>query len=207
MSATGIGGIDVSRETLERLKEFQSLVVTWNRRINLVSKSSVEDLWDRHIVDSAQIYGFCPSNYGIWTDIGSGGGFPGIVCASIAKEKHPNARFTLIESDQRKATFLRTAIRELDLAACVISQRIEEAPKQNADIVTARALTSLSGLFPYILRHQKPDGIAMLHKGQSAQQEIVQAQATWTFDLIAHPSITQTDAQLLQIRRIAPIGE
>jgi len=206
MSVNKIGEVDVSRETLDRLKTFESLVVTWSPKINLVSKSSLTDLWERHIVDSAQIYAISPEKYDIWTDIGSGGGFPGIVCAIVAAEKHPSASFSLIESDQRKSTFLRTAIRELGLSATVITDRIEAVQPQNADVVSARALTSLSGIFPYILRHLKPEGVALLHKGKTVRQEIVQAEATWSFDLVSHPSITNPDARLLQIKRISSLG-
>ena len=125
-----IAGINVSRETMDRLESFAALAKKWNPSINLVARSTLADLWDRHIVDSAQVYRFAPQNAVHWVDIGSGGGFPGIVVAAMAKELSPNTKFTLIESDQRKSTFLRTAARELDLKLTVLADRIEHAPPQ-----------------------------------------------------------------------------
>ena len=108
----------------------------------------------------------------------------------------------MIESDLRKATFLRTAIRELDLSGTVIAERIEDAPQQDADVVSARALASLSGLLPHISRHLNVEGTALLHKGQRARQEVAEAQNDWSFDLEDYASITDPDARILAIRRI-----
>lgn len=197
-----VGGQNVSRETLSDLRAFEELVRKWNPKINLVSKASLDDLWNRHIVDSAQLYELAPDTYRSWVDIGSGGGFPGIVLAIIAKAKQPNAIFTLIEADQRKAAFLRNAARELSLSVNVLAERIEEAAPQAADVVSARALTALSGLLPFINRHLHPGGVALLHKGQRFQAEIDDARRSWHFDLRVDPSMTDPNARLLSIQRI-----
>ncbi|WP_439153682.1 16S rRNA (guanine(527)-N(7))-methyltransferase RsmG [Yoonia sp.] len=197
-----IGGQNVSRETYAELQSFAALVQKWTPRINLISKASIPALWDRHIVDSVQLYGLAPATYEKWVDIGSGGGFPGIVMAILGKVEQPAASFTLIESDQRKASFLRTAARELSLPVTVIAERIEDAPQQGADIVSARALTALSGLLPLIQRHLKPTGVALLHKGQRYQAEVAEARQSWGFDLADYPSITDPDARLLTLKRI-----
>jgi len=97
--------LDVSRETLDALKCFEDLVVLWNPAINLISNSSVSDLWSRHIVDSAQLFLFTLPDEGLWLDVGSGGGFPGIVVSIIAKELAPSLRVVLVESDKRKCVF------------------------------------------------------------------------------------------------------
>ena len=201
-----VSGLDVSRETIARLEGFAALVAKWTPRINLIAKGTVDAIWDRHVVDSAQIYRHAPDSFETWVDLGSGGGFPGIVVAAIAKEKQPDARFVLMESDQRKSTFLRTAARELELHVTVIADRIETAPPQNADIVSARALAALTGLLPMIQRHMKPEGHALVHKGRQAAQEIADAQEFWSFTLEDHPSITDPDARLLDIQRILPRG-
>jgi 16S rRNA (guanine527-N7)-methyltransferase len=205
--AVPILGLDVSRETMADLVEFSELATKWNAKINLIARGTTKTIWERHIVDSAQLYRFASSGYGKWVDIGSGGGFPGIVMAIIGKEKSKDARFILVESDQRKATFLRTAARELELPVEVIAQRIETAPPQAADIVSARALTSLSGLIPLTLRHLKTDGVALFHKGRQAGNEIADAKKNWSFDLEEYPSITDPEARILAIQRITPIGE
>ena len=197
-----VAGIDVSRETISNLEAFADLTSKWTPKINLIAKATVPDIWDRHIVDSAQLYRLAPKNFRTWVDLGSGGGFPGIVMAIIAKEKQAGAKFTLIESDQRKSTFLRAAARELSLPVTVLSQRIEVAASQGADVVSARALASLSSLLPLALRHLSDDGLCLLHKGRQATQEIADATAEWSFELEDFASITDPEARLLAIQRI-----
>ncbi|SIT88119.1 16S rRNA m(7)G-527 methyltransferase [Yoonia rosea] len=201
-----IAGVDVSRETILDLEAFAALTAKWTAKINLIARGTVDSIWDRHIVDSVQLYKFAPKSFEKWVDIGSGGGFPGIVMAIVAKEKHPQAQFVLIESDQRKATFLRTAARELNLPVQVIAERIETAPVQNADVVSARALTALSGLLSLTQRHLNQDGLALFHKGRQSGQEVADAQKSWSFDLEENASITDPDARILAIRRIDTLG-
>lgn len=201
-----VAGVNVSRETMADLEAFGDLVTKWTPTINLIARGTIEQIWDRHIVDSAQLYRFAPENYSKWVDIGSGGGFPGIVMAILGKALQPAARFILIESDQRKATFLRTAARALELPVEVIAQRIENTPQQTADVVSARALASLSGLLPLVERHLKTDGLALLHKGRQSGQEVADAQTNWSFDLEDHVSITDPESRILAIRRIKPRG-
>lgn len=200
--AMTVGKQNVSRETYEELLAFANLVNKWTPKINLISKSTVPDVWNRHIVDSVQLFGVAPLKFETWVDIGSGGGFPGIVMAILGKAFQPGARFTLIESDLRKATFLRTAARELSLPVNVIADRIEKAAPQDADIVSARALTAFSMLLPLIDRHLKTEGVALLHKGQSYESEILEARQSWHFDLEEHPSMTNPEARLLSVKRI-----
>ena len=195
-----ISGVDVSRETLERLGAFEDLVRKWTKKINLIARNDAEHIWDRHIVDSAQVWESAPVEWNHWVDIGSGGGFPAIILAAIAVEKKPDARFTLIESDQRKATFLRTAIRELNLNAIVLDDRIELAPPQNADVISARALASLTILLGFAERHLAPNGIAVFQKGKIADDEIIEAKHTWAFDYNKAPSITNSDACVISIK-------
>lgn len=200
-----IAGINVSRETLERLRAFEALVLKWTVKINLIAAGTKQDLWERHVVDSAQIYPAAPARWANWADIGSGGGFPGIVVAILAKELNPEGKITLIESDMRKATFLRTAIRELQLNAVVIADRIEKAPPQNADVLSARALASLDLLLGFAERHLNHDGVALFQKGRTAQAEIDAAKQKWSFALATHPSITDADSQLLSIKELARV--
>lgn len=197
-----VGGIDVSRETMADLQGFVALVLKWTPKINLISASSESMIWDRHIVDSVQIYRYAPDDVRLWLDIGSGGGFPGIVAAILGKARHPDAQFVLIESDQRKVVFLRTAIRDLGLAASVHADRIEDVPPIGADVVSARALGSLPVLLPLVARHMNPAGVAILHKGRQASSEIDEARQNWRFELEEKPSLTDPDARLLLLQRI-----
>ena len=198
-----LAGTNVSRETIARLEVFAALAAKWNPRINLVARSTLADLWTRHIVDSAQIFRYAPVGAKHWVDIGSGGGFPGIVVAAIAADLSPEVKFTLIESDQRKATFLRTAARELKLNIVVLADRVELVAPQNADILSARALSSLHDLFPLISRHLTPGATSILPKGKSYAEEISLAQKNWRFELDAHPSMTEPDARILVVKDIA----
>ncbi len=197
-----VAGIDVSRETMEKLQRFADLVLKWTTRINLIAASTKDSIWERHVVDSAQIFPFAPCPFDHWVDLGSGGGFPGVVVAIIGAEKTPSARFTMIESDQRKATFLRTAVRELDLDATVIAKRIDQVEQQHADVVSARALAALDVLFPLINRHLDPSGSAILLKGRQYKDEICEVEADWEFDLTQQSSMTNADSRILQIQRI-----
>lgn len=198
--------VDVSRETIADLETFAALVGKWTPKINLIARSTVDSLWDRHITDSVQLYRFAPDSLSKWVDIGSGGGFPGIVMAILGKARHPEARFVLIESDQRKAAFLRSAARELSLSVRVLAERVEHTEPQNADVVSARALAPLSGLLPLALRHLNPQGSGLFHKGRQAHQEVADARKNWSFELEDHPSFTDPEARILAIRRIDALG-
>ena len=160
--------MNVSRETLDRLFSFCDLVEKWNPAINLISKSGIAEIWNRHIIDSAQLFQQMPDRAREWCDLGSGGGFPGIVLAILAKQLQPNAQVILVESDRRKSVFLAQASRLLDIDVRVKTQRIEELEPQNADVLSARALAPLSDLCGYAYRHLKPDGVAIFPKGAAA---------------------------------------
>lgn len=201
-SELSIAGLDVSRETFETLKAYEALVQRWNPAINLVSKTDVSALWQRHILDSAQIFALCPRAALSWVDLGSGGGFPGLVVAILAKELHPSLRVTLIESDLRKATFLRQASQTLGLAVSVLSKRIESLSPANADVLSARALAPLSSLLGFADQHMAPAGTAIFPKGARAAEEIAEAEKTWTFDVDIRHSLSDAEAAILVIRNI-----
>ncbi len=202
MTAPPCGGLaeNVSRETFERLRIYESLLVRWNRAVSLVAESTVPHLWDRHFLDSAQLLDCAPSALR-WLDIGSGGGFPGMVLAILAAEDRPGARFTLMEASSRKCEFLRRAVRETGLRVKVTEARCENARPQNADAVTARAVAPLPKLLELAAPHLSADGILIFPKGRSRAAEIRAARGEWTFDLQETSSITDPGAAVLVIRR------
>jgi 16S rRNA (guanine527-N7)-methyltransferase len=205
MSAVGehlLAGLDVSRETWGQLETFAALVRRWTVTVNLVSRGSVQDLWDRHIVDSAQLFGFCPANARHWADLGSGGGLPGMVVAILAREFRPDLLITLVESDQRKAAFLRQAAQSLGLAPKIHSERIESLAPLDADVISARALAPLTELLALSKPHLRPEGIGLFPKGSRFREEIEEARRTWSFDVDCHPSQSQPEAAVLIIRKI-----
>lgn len=195
-------GLDVSRETFERLSIYEDLLKKWNPVINLVSKASLSDLRMRHFVDSTQIFSFMPEDAKTWVDIGSGGGFPGLVCAIICAEKSPETAFHLVESDMRKATFLRSVGRETGVAVQVHSERIEKMEPFNADVLSARALASLDKLLEFSAPHLKKNGVALFPKGENYKSEFAKAQENWRFDCEEHQSTTGSNSVVLKIGNI-----
>lgn len=202
--AAALAQLDVPRETIERLDVFADLLWKWNSRINLVSRSTLDDLWVRHILDSAQLLEIAPEGK-LWADFGSGGGFPGLVVAALSKDRFPDMEFRLVEADQRKCTFLRTVIRECDLPAEVQCVRIEELETVGADILSARALADLSTLLGYAGTHLAREGRALFPKGKSVDNEIDAALAHWRFDCQKYPSKTDDEAVILSIGGISRV--
>lgn len=194
--------LNVSRETLDRLFAYCALVEKWNPAINLISKSGISEIWDRHVIDSVQLIRQIPAEGGQWCDLGSGGGFPGIVLAILAKELQPETRMILVEADRRKSVFLSEAARLLDITVSVKTQRIEALEPQNVDVITARALAPLSILCGYGYRHLKPQGVAIFPKGATAVREIEDAQKLWRFNCDAMQSHTDPEALVLAVRGI-----
>jgi 16S rRNA (guanine527-N7)-methyltransferase len=198
----------VSRETSDRLLLLIDLVTRWNQTINLVSPATIKDVSNRHINDSEQLLQHVQHEPSHWVDIGSGGGFPGLVVAAHLAQSAPLCQVTLIEADQRKAVFLREASRQMGLNCKVLSQRIEVAENQNADVLSARALAPLSALFTLATRHLADNAQCIFPKGRSAEQELREArQQGWNFDAIQHKSLTDPDGVILVIRNIARVDK
>lgn len=197
-----LGSELVSRETNEHFEMLEKLVQKWNPAINLVSRESLTHLRDRHINDSLQLFNLATFGADTWCDLGSGGGFPGLVVAILMKTtKHPG-HIKLVESDARKCTFLREAARHLELEATIINARIEQLPRLSATVLSARALSALPQLCEFSDRHLAPDGVALFPKGARYQEEVEAARKAWSFDLAVHPSKTDSAAAILELRNI-----
>lgn len=200
-------GLSVSRETIDRLRAYEDLIRKWNKSINLISKASGLEIWNRHILDSAQLFRKSDETTSIWADLGSGGGLPGLVIAILRLEHSPDMQVHLVESDQRKAVFLRTVSTNLGLKCTIHAKRAEELAPIGADVVSARALASLDQLIPMAKHHAAPTGTLRFLKGRTAQAEIETAQLNWSFDVVATPSLTDNDAQILEISNVVPKHE
>lgn len=197
-----VGGVNVSRETMGRLETYVTLLEKWNPKINLVSRSTLAEIWDRHIVDSGQLLRLAPENAKKWVDIGSGGGFPGLVIAILSKELHPERYVTLVESDQRKCAFLRTVARETGCDVSVLAERVEKMAPLDADILSARALADLPALLSFASLHLNENGTCLFPKGMNWEKEVEAAQDSWRFDYEAIRSETSQDAVILRINGI-----
>lgn len=192
--------VDVSRETIQRLERLEALLKKWNPAINLVSPRTLVEVWTRHFLDSAQILRSVDHAPQHRADLGSGGGFPGLVVGVLAKEQFPDMRLTLVESDKRKAAFLLNAVRDLGLSAVVADKRIESLEPLKADVLSARALAPLETLLAYAERHLSPAGIALFPKGNRWREEVAQAQQKWSFAFEPKPSATDPDSVVLNIK-------
>lgn len=190
-------GVDVSRETSGQLEVLVGTLVRWQKAINLVGRTTIEDVWTRHVLDSAQLAPLVPRDAKTLADLGSGGGFPGLVLASL----RPDLDMTLIEVDARKAAFLGEAARRMGLKKPprVVIGRIEEAPADNADVVTARALAPLGQLLRWADRHRTDTAICLFHKGKGWQAELTEAMKDWDIPCQPLSSITDRDAVILRI--------
>ncbi len=196
--------LDVSRETFDKLEHFASLFKKWSGSINLVASSTRDDLWRRHVVDSAQIFKIAPGPKH-WVDLGSGGGFPGVVTAILLSELG-EGWVDLVESNHKKASFLRLALSETGARGTVHPIRIEDAPNKIAlpDAISARALAELDRLLAYAepWATRNPELLCALHKGRDYQSEIEKARGRWAFDLVIHQSAVETDSVVLEIARL-----
>jgi 16S rRNA (guanine527-N7)-methyltransferase len=196
-------GLDVSRETLACLEIFAATLRRWQKAINLVSPASLDQLWSRHILDSAQVADFLPPPAKTLVDLGSGGGFPGLVLAAM----RPDLAVSLIESDARKAAFLLEAARQMGLAnARIILARLEAAEPTRADVVTARALAPLSQLLSWADRHRSDTAICLFHKGKDWRAELTEAMKDWDIPYEPLTSATDRDAVILRIGPYAATG-
>ena len=182
------------------LRQHLDHLLRWNGTINLVAKSTLSDAWVRHIADSAQLVPLAQVRPDHWADLGSGAGFPGLVVAIILAERSPQTRVTLVESDRRKATFLREAVRHLGLKSVVLADRIETARPLCADVVSARALAPLDRLIPLTARHLVRDGTALFLKGAKVDSELASARVAWSFLLERLPSQTDPTAEILRLK-------
>ena len=190
--------LNVSRETMDDLKTLVSLLGKWNKTINLVGKSTIEQVWGRHILDSAQMWQYRPEKLTAWVDLGSGGGFPGLVLAILAKADIPDAVFHMIESDARKCAFLRNVSRETSINTKIHICRIENAESISADVVSARALASVDALFEYSQRFLSKNAYCLFLKGQTCATEVENARDSWQFQSETTKSLSNSHGAILK---------
>ena len=183
---------------------FEAVFQKWNRRINLAAQSTQDDVWRRHILDSAQVARLSPAATR-WVDLGSGGGFPGLVLAFLLAERD-GATIDLVESNRKKASFLQAVVGQFNLPARIIARRIDDSyPLVPApQIVTARALASLPALLelsaPWLTRGAR----GLFHKGRDYRSEVEESTHRWSFDLVEHASMTDPHGVILELSDLQP---
>lgn len=193
---------NVSRETMDDLKLFQNMVLEWNKKFNLISKSSEKDIWNRHILDSLQLCLFINKKDKILYDFGSGAGFPGIVIAIIGKRNFPDLKITLVESIGKKVLFLKEVDKVLDLNLNIINDRVENLKLPKADIISSRAMASLEKLLEYAKPFCSEKTTLIFPKGEKWQEEISKAEEKWVFNYKNIQSVTNDKGCILSINKI-----
>ena len=189
-------GLPVSRETSERLNAYAALLRAENARQNLVSRGTVEALWDRHILDSAQLAKFASSEDASWVDIGAGAGLPGVVLACLV-----GGPMTLVEPRRLRAEFLERVVSELGLAATVVQAKAERITG-SFDVITGRAVAPLSNFLNMCDHLSTKKTVWVLPKGRSAQSELAEAQRTWQGVFRVEPSVTDEDSKIIVATKV-----
>jgi len=202
MTASTMPPLDVSRETKEKLELLERELRRWQAIKNLVGPATLDRIWDRHIVDSLQLLDLAPEAK-LWLDLGSGAGFPGLVLAIAGAER--GLKVHLVESNSRKCAFLRHIARLAEVPATVHEARLETVIPDfvgKADVVSARALASLTMLLEWTEPMLKTGTIGLFPKGRDAESELTEARKRWTFEADILPSCTDSDARILRITSI-----
>lgn len=194
-----IAGETVSRETLDRLDLFEAEFRKWAARINLAAPSTLAALWSRHILDSAQLFPLAHDATD-WLDLGSGGGFPGAIVAILLMERE-NGRIELVESNNKKAAFLKSVLGSIGAPATIHVCRIEEAVGRVRlpQIVTARALAPLPRLLELAEPWLGAGATGLFHKGRDYATEIAESRDAWRFDLVEHRSRVDPASRILAV--------
>ena len=194
---------NVSRETLGRLKAYVDVLKDWSARHNLVSARSLEDVWRRHIWDSAQLVQFIAPEAKTLADLGSGAGFPGLVLAEMLRGR---VSVVLYEATRKKAEFLEAAAQRMGLNVGIRNVRIEEGRHQPVDVVTARAVAPLDQLLGYAHQFVDPRTVCLFLKGQSVASELTKGRKSWSMQVSQHQSATDPSGVILEIRELGPIA-
>jgi 16S rRNA (guanine527-N7)-methyltransferase len=203
--ARGWMAAHVPRETMAGLERFAAMVLDEMPRQNLIAASTAEHIWNRHILDSAQLVTLAPAEFGSWIDLGSGAGFPGVVVALMC----PGARVTLVESRRKRIDFLGAAAESLGLAdrVTIAGQRLETLDARPHDVISARAFAPLDRLLALAHRFSQLGTYWLLPKGRSAASELEAVRTSWQGGFRIVPSMTDSEAAIIVASQVQPRGK
>jgi 16S rRNA (guanine527-N7)-methyltransferase len=191
---------DTKPQVISKLLIFEQLLIDWNQKINLISSSTLPNIWWRHILDSAQILELFPEKSSVMLDVGSGAGFPGLVISILGfPEVH------LVESNSKKVKFLSHIVEKLSLEVIVHHSRIENLNSFDVDIITARAVAPLDKLLQLTSLFVNEKNVQIYLKGESFNSELQKARKLWEIDVLTYKSITNTKARVLKINKCIPL--
>jgi 16S rRNA (guanine527-N7)-methyltransferase len=195
---------NVSRESLDRLEILVTLLLDWQKHINLIAPSTIGDVWNRHVIDSLQLVPLLPSNTLAIADLGSGAGFPALVLAAVQP-----ATVHMYEANMKKVAFMNEALRQMKCKAVVHRERLEphQAPQNMplVQVVTARAFAPLPLLLDLAEPFLRGGATALFHKGQDIDTELVEAAKTWTIKSQKHPSATDSQSVILEVKELCRV--
>ena len=193
---------NVSCETIEKLKTYQELLLEWQKKFNLVSNSSLQNIWERHFEDSIQLFDYIPDNAEKLIDFGSGAGFPAMVLAIIAKEKTPYLKVVLTDSIKKKTVYLNEVANKTNTDVEIVNDRIENISNQKYDVITSRAMTSLSDLLKYSYPFCHKETLCIFPKGKNYALELKEAHLKWKFKCEIKASEQSEEGKILLISNI-----
>ena len=197
-----VKSLNVSRETLNGFYEYETLLSKWNEKINLVSKNTLVDIWERHFLDSGQIIKHVEASGKKWVDVGSGAGFPGLVVALLLRDRKIDCDLVVVEKNPKKVFFLNEVIRKLNLSVEVVNDNIDNLEPLNADILTARAFSELNNLIEIAFRHRKKEGICLFLKGENYKIELDKTLNYWFFDYDILDSLSSSSGKIIRVKKI-----
>ena len=192
----------VSHETFLKLQTYLSLLKDWQEKFNLVSNSSLDDAWNRHFLDSAQLFKYVPETAKTLVDMGTGAGFPGMVLAIIANEKTPYLNVVLVESILKKTMYLKEVAEKTQTKVEIVNGRIEEIKNKKFEVITSRAMTSLDKLLSYAMPFFKKETICIFPKGKKYAEELSEAHKKWQFKCRIEPSEISDEGKILIISNL-----
>ena len=197
-----IESLNVSRETIDSLSEYEALLFKWNQKINLVSTNTLADLWVRHFLDSGQIVNHVDASGKKWVDMGAGAGFPGLVVALLLRDKGIDCDIILVEKNTKKVFFLNEVIRKLNLNVKVVNNNVDTIEPLNADILTARAFSELKKLIELSVRHRKERGVSLFLKGENYRLELDKTLNYQFFDYDIVDSLSDSSGKIIRVKKI-----
>ena len=197
-----VKSLNVSRETLNGFYEYETLLSKWNEKINLVSKNTLVDIWERHFLDSGQIIKHVDASGKRWVDVGSGAGFPGLVVALLLRDRKIDCDLVLVEKNPKKCFFLNEVMRKLNLRVEVVNDNIHTLEPLNADILTTRAFSELNNLIEIAFHHLKKKGICLFLKGENYRIELDKTLNYWFFDYDIVDSLSSSSGKIIRVKKI-----
>ena len=196
---------NVSRETFDKLKHYQSMLIEWQSKFNLVSSSTLDDAWNRHFLDSVQLFQYIPNQAKVLYDFGSGAGFPGMVLAIMANEKMPDLQVSLIESTTKKTLYLNAVKSKTNTNVTILNDRIENLQLPKADVITSRAMASLTELLGYAYKFCKKESVCIFPKGKKYAEELSEAHKRWKFKCRIVASTQSDEGKILIINNLSKV--